>query len=67
MIRLGSLERDYLLFRGVITLDKGWRSQHSRYGCTIHSKSPRPVNELRTISAGIEQPESVFNIHIRQS
>ena len=40
MIRLGSLKRDYSLFRvfiGVITLNKGWRSQHGRYGCTIHS------------------------------
>ena len=35
-IRLGSLERDYSLFRGVITLEKGSRSQHDRYGCTIH-------------------------------
>ena len=36
MIRLGSLERDYSLFRGVITLEKGSRSQYGRYGCTIH-------------------------------
>ena len=25
-----------LLFRGVITLEKGSKSQHGRYGCTIH-------------------------------
>ena len=40
MIRLCSLKRNYSLFRvfiGVITLNKGWRSQHGRYGCTIHS------------------------------
>ena len=31
-------------------------------------RSPRPVNEFRTISASIEQPESVFNIlHTGQS
>ena len=36
MIRLGSLGRDYSLFRGVITLEKGSRSQQGKYGCTIH-------------------------------
>ena len=36
---LGSFERDYSLFRGVITLEEGWRSQNGRCGwagCTIH-------------------------------
>ena len=62
MIRLGSLGRDYSLFRGVITLDQGWRSQHGRYGCTIHSD--RHDHELRTISASRKQLESVLTYYI---
>ena len=36
MIGLGSLESNYSLFRGVITLEKGSRSQRGRYDCAIH-------------------------------
>ena len=54
MIRFGSLERYYSLFKGYISLEKGLRSQHSKY-VQLHNSvgSPRPVNELRTVSASM--------------
>ena len=52
MIRFGSLERDYSLSKEDMTLEKGLRSQ---LGKDVQLRnllgSPRPVNELRTISA----------------
>ena len=44
MILLGSLERDYSLFRGVITLEKGSRSQHGRYGWIATTSKLTPSN-----------------------
>ena len=46
---LGSLERDYSLSTGDMTLKKGLRSQHGK-DVQLHNSlgSPRPVNELRT-------------------
>jgi len=54
MIRFGSLERDYSLSKGDMTLEKGLRSQHSK-DVQLHNLlgSPRPVNELRTISVSM--------------
>ena len=52
MIRLGSPERDYLLSKGDMTLEKGLRSQHSK-DVQLHSDRPRAVNEFPTISASI--------------
>ena len=54
MIRFGSLERDYSLSKGDMTLEKGLRSQH---GKDVQLRNllrlPRPVNKLRTISASM--------------
>jgi len=52
MIRFGSLERDYSLSKEDMTLEKGLRSQLGK-DVQLHNLlgSPRPVNELRTISA----------------
>ena len=52
MICFGSLERDYSLSAGDMTLKKGLRSQHGK-DVQLHNSlgplgSPRPVNELRT-------------------
>ena len=59
--RLFALQRSYNSWQGLkIATQQIW----------LHSslRSPRLVNELRTISASIEQPESVFNIlHTQQS
>ena len=54
MICFGSLERDYSLSKGHMTLEKGLRSQHGK-DVQLHNSrgSPRPVNELRTICASI--------------
>ena len=52
MIRFGSPERDYSLFKGDMTLEKGLRSQHSK-DVQLHSDHPRAVNELPTISASM--------------
>jgi len=54
MIRFGSLERDYSLSKGDMTLEKGLRSQHGKY-VQLHNLlgSPRPANKLRTISASM--------------
>jgi len=54
MICFGSLERDYSLSKGDMTLEKGLRSQHGK-DVQLHNLlgSPRPVNKLRTISAGM--------------
>ena len=51
MIRFGSLERDYSLSKGDMTLEKGLRSQHGK-DVQLHNLlgSPRQVNKLRTIS-----------------
>ena len=48
MICFGSLERDYSLSTGDMTLKKGLRSQHGK-DVQLHDSlgSPRPVNELR--------------------
>ena len=55
MIRFGSLERDYLHSKGDLTLGK--KSLRSQLGkdVRLHNSlgSPRPVNELHTISANI--------------
>ena len=50
MIRFGSLERDYSLSKGDMTLEKGLRSQHGK-DVQLHNslRSPRP----RTISASM--------------
>jgi len=54
MIRFGSLERDYSLSKGDMTLEKGLRSQHGKDVQVHHLLgSSRPVNELRTISANM--------------
>ena len=54
MIRFGSLERDYSLSKGDMTLEKGLRSQHGKDVQLHHLLgSSRPVNELRTISASM--------------
>ena len=54
MIRFGSLERDYLHSKGDLTLGKGLRSQLGKDVQLQNSLgSPRPVNELHTISANI--------------
>jgi len=52
--RFGSLERDYSLSKGDMTLEKGLRSQH-RKDVQLHNLlgSLRLVNELRTISASV--------------
>ena len=49
MICFGSLERDYSLSTGDMTLKKGLRAQHSK-DVQLHNSlgSARPVNELRT-------------------
>jgi len=54
MIRFGSLQRDYSLSKGDMTLEKGLRSQHGK-DVQLHNLlgSPRPVNKLRTISASM--------------
>jgi len=54
MIRFGSLERDYSLSKGDMTLKKGLRSQHGK-DVQLHNLlgSPRPGNKLRTISASM--------------
>ena len=52
MIRFGSQERDYLLSKGDMTLEKGLRSQHSK-DVELQPDRPRAVNELPTISASI--------------
>ena len=54
MIRFGSLERDYSLSKGDMTVGKGLRSQHGK-DLQLHNLlgSPRPANKLRTISAGM--------------
>ena len=51
----GSPERDYLLSKGDMTLEKGLRSQHSKdvQLHTIHLDCPQAVNELPTISASM--------------
>jgi len=56
MIRLGSLERDYSLSKGDMTLEKGLRSQHGK-DVQLHNLpgSPRPANKLRTISASMSK------------
>ena len=48
MICFGSLERDYSLSTGDMTLKKGLRLQHAK-DVQLHNLlgSPRPVNELR--------------------
>ena len=53
-IHFGSLERDNSLSKGDMTLQKGIRSQYGK-DVQLHNslRSPRPVNELRTISAGM--------------
>ena len=53
MIRFSSPKRDYSLSKGDMTLEKGFRSQHSKDVCMIHSDRPRAVNELPTISASM--------------
>jgi len=52
MIRFGSLERDYWLPKGDMTLEKGLRCQHGK-DVQLHNLlgSPRPANKHRTISA----------------
>ena len=52
VIRFGSVERDYPLSKGDKPLENGLRSRHGKY-VQLHNLlgSPRPVNELRTISA----------------
>ena len=59
--RLFALQTSYYPWQGLkIATREIWL--HNSLG------SPRPVNEFRTISASIEQPESVFNIlHTLQS
>jgi len=54
MIRFGSLERDYSLSKGHMTPEKRLRSQHGK-DVQLHNLlgSPRPVNQLRTISASM--------------
>ena len=55
MIRFGSLERDYSLSKGDMTLEKGLRSQRGK-DVQLHNSvlgPPRPVNKLRTISASM--------------
>jgi len=54
MIRFGSLERDYSLSKGEMTLEKCLRSQHGK-DVQLHNLlgSPRPANKLRTISASM--------------
>ena len=49
MICFGSLERDYSLSTGDMTLKKGLRSQRGK-DVQLHNSlgSPRPVNGLRT-------------------
>ena len=56
MIRFGSLERDYSLSKGDMTLEKGLRSQHGK-DVQLHNLpgSPRPANKLRTISASMSK------------
>jgi len=51
-IRFGSLERDYSLSKGDMTLEKGLRSQHGK-DVQLHNLlgSPRPAKKLQTISA----------------
>jgi len=53
-IRFGSLERDYLLSKGDMTLEKGLRSQHVK-DVQLHNLlgSPQPANKLCTISASM--------------
>ena len=56
MICFGSLERDYSLFNGDMTLEKGLRSQHGlakMFSCMTHSDRLQAVNELSTISASM--------------
>jgi len=54
MIRFGSLERDYLLSKGDMTLEKGLRLQHGK-DVQLHNLlgSPRPENKLRTSFASM--------------
>ena len=54
MIRFGSLEKDYLLFKGDMTLEKDLRSQYGK-DVQLHDSlgSPRSANELPTISASM--------------
>jgi len=74
MIRFGSLERDYSLSKGDMTPEKGLRSQLGK-DVQLHNSlgSPRPVNELRTISASMCQCNVIaisckktWKIHCRQ-
>ena len=55
MIRFGSLEKDYLLSKGDMTLEKSVRSKHGKDDVQLHDSlgSPRAVNELPTISASM--------------
>ena len=49
MIRFGSLERDYSLSKGDMTLEKALRLQHGKmFSCMIDSDHPRAVNQLST-------------------
>ena len=54
MVRFGSLERDYSLSKGDMTLEKVLRSRHEK-DVQLHNLlgSQRPVNELRAISASM--------------
>jgi len=54
MIRFGSVERDYPLSKGDMTLEKDLRSQHGK-DVQLHNLlgSSRQVNKLRTISASM--------------
>ena len=54
MIHFGSLERDYSLSKGDMTLEKGLRSQHGKDVMLYNLLgSPRSVNKLRTISTSM--------------
>ena len=47
MIRFGSPERDYSLFKGGMTLEKGLRSQHSK-DVQLHDSLGWPTSSKRT-------------------